>query len=210
MLFLSSTAFILIWFDISIFIFLKFIILGVANDVTSGSANSFVISGKYFLRASVTDTPFHSNAESLLEVFAGSSINYYIIQRISSYGGFQDFYIRFSLNNGQSWSDWTCFVGNMPTFYKNYNSLSALASAIGVVANISPANDDIKTDGLYFKTIYEDETGSYPSSKGIVFSIVSGGDIGVSLFIPKEGETSYKLYIKYLWGNWGNSWTAII
>lgn len=31
MLFLSSTAFILIWFDISIFIFLKFIILGESN-----------------------------------------------------------------------------------------------------------------------------------------------------------------------------------
>lgn len=106
-------------------------VLGVANDVTSGSANSFIISGKYFLRASVTDTPFHSNAESLLEVFAGSSINYYILQRVSSYGGFQDFYIRYSLNNGKSWSEWIGFVGNMPTFYKNYNNLSALADALG-------------------------------------------------------------------------------
>lgn len=117
-----------------------FLVLGVANDVTSGSANSFVISGKYFLRASVTDTPFHSNAESLLEVFAGNSINYYIIQRISSYGGFQDFYIRCSLNNGQSWSDWVEFVGNMPTFYKNYATLTALSEAVC----------GVKSDGIIF------------------------------------------------------------
>ena len=207
------------WFDISIFIFLKFIILGgLETQIWNGGSFENLLrhnrQGVYYV-----DQDYNGIQSDMPFPYCVISINYI------SYGSNHDVQaqaIAFNITNGEVKYKCVSGIGSdrdypwrdvpvgLASFYKNYNSLSALASAIGVVANISPSNDDIKTDGLYFKTIYGDETGSYPSSKGIVFSIVSGGDIGVSLFIPKEGETSYKLYIKYLWGNWGNSWTAII
>lgn len=156
MLFLSSTAFILIWFDISIFIFLKFIILGGLQYKGNAGDNDLnnIGTGLYTLEGA-ENILSGSTIFGTLIVVKGSptSLNHMgVFQIVYDINGKGVFY-REQWAVG-TWNTWKKITTGIPDFYKDYADIVSLTSGVKKAMRVSqntlvvPANGSNSELGL--------------------------------------------------------------
>lgn len=93
---------------------------------------------------------------------------------------------------GDSWGDWRRYESDIPTFYKNYNDLSSLASALGVQIESFTSNSHY---GYKF-----------PTADGFAIKLAINAYSFVLFCLGDSG----KLYYKYIWqGSDNMDWLLI-
>lgn len=198
MLFLSSTAFILMWFDISIFIFLKFI-LGVGINTSETDFNNLVNPGVYNIGkgSSMANHPTGSNDTCILLVYKSSGG---LIQLLCGLYNNQLFK-RTKYNN---WREWESVSADIPSFYKNYVDLPSLvdsvldATQLGFVFNDSNI-DSMTRRGIYHVSGY---SGSHFPTNAFGLLLFFGDEYKVQIFLDM-----YQNIIHYR-RNVGDGWSV--
>lgn len=148
MLFLSYTAFILMWFDISIFIFLKFI-LGVSQYSSISDFNNATTKGVFTAWGTPANAPINDTRLWVVRVERYVQNESYGISQMAYCADDNKMFYRIS-NISTTWGDWKEISTDIPTFYKDYNNLSALASALGAKRlNVRFDGDDNYVCDLY-------------------------------------------------------------
>lgn len=117
MLFLSSTAFILMWFDISILVFLKFIVLGVNNIYDIGYVGSESVFNEF-----IAHHDFNKDDDGKFSCRSCyySGFSYFVLEnyvtdlqfRVDYYNGKLEG--RTYIADSQSFSDWKEFTFKLP------------------------------------------------------------------------------------------------
>lgn len=71
--------------------------------------------------------------------------------------------IRRSANSGETWTDWSTIPTNIPSFYKDYASLAALATGLGVNTYTLPSTTNTIDISIGYGLIYvgDPNTGGY-------------------------------------------------
>lgn len=150
MLFLSYTAFILMWFYISIFIFLKFIILGVTSIKGDDAKNiDELLSPGVYKCTSVTQgtKPFKYPTVVVWRRVADGN-NDTVHQMAFDADATQALAIRQYSFGSDSWSAWKMIPFDIPTFYKNYSSINSLIDAVNPFRTINMLGETDSWDNL--------------------------------------------------------------
>lgn len=200
MLFLSSTAFIFMWFDISIFIFLKFI-LGEPINITSNDVDGITHTGVYRI-TNCANNPFGSNSTAILYVTKFTEVTNIFIRQVAVMvtSGVEDCKIRWYWAS-TGWTAWKDDAIDYPTFYKDYANLSSLASALrGVVQEISTTEDlNSLAGGLYSTSSGLQEQINAPFGKEAFSMVVIGFADDRTLQIAiRDSRVKYRIK----WGTW--------
>ena len=123
----------------------------------SGSVNlnDYRISQMYFLLepASASNKPSGLGSDrGFMSVFQNGS---YVAQLIYDQDG-QQFW-RWGLANGTYWDDWQTIENNIPSFYKDYASLSELSTALNIFKNnkLSDIPDSQTLNSTFSSGIYQ-------------------------------------------------------
>ena len=126
---------------------------------------------------------------------------YYIAQSTD----LNEFYSGYS-DISNNWIGWNR-INDMPTFYKDYANLSALASALGAVVNVPNGSiDDVTTPGLY--NIINCTGNPYGYGLTVfmeVFSFVSDNKTFIYQRVSRYGVASKdRWYWDNEWKSWGD------
>lgn len=213
MLFLSSTSFILMWFDISIFIFIKFIILGgqyksldaniepdLDNYLNNGYYETTGFSASLFQHA---PSGINDSNEAILRVrriYEQSSL----VEQVLFVNNECRYYVRSKRN---FWGDWKEMTMDMPSFYKNYSDLASLASAIGGLMYIG-YRDDANIIGTYIITTPGDLNNQHFPADGYYWTLISIGNTSIALCFQIAFNPYDDVYFRYYWNGW-KSWRAL-
>ena len=117
--------------------------LGVDEQALSTSADD-IRTGRYFARnknPSDYNIPAYYGALFSECVTQGSFSNVYQVFMTID----RDYFVRFgngAADSSLTWTSWKAVTMDLPSFYKNYNDLSSLSSALGVTFNEQPTNLD--------------------------------------------------------------------
>lgn len=122
-------------------------------------------------------------------------------------------YIR-NFNNG-SWTDWKEISIDIPSFYKSYSDLAALASALEV-AQLKTQNDYTNIDSVHgnvnvnvaFTSTETQSAWESPSRYGVLLCRKTGGKYEVQLYFAHGGagygapKMLYRTWSGESWGSW--------
>lgn len=200
------------WFDISIFIFLKFILGEPIKLQTTDSLDDIVGNGIYDIELS-QGNPFgkSSNAIMIVSKIKAPYYNGLIMQRAYRNNIYK---MRWKWTSG--WTSWHDIGIDIPSFYKDYNDLSSLASALGVLVNgtliLSGTFSDITKSGIYGYNHDSYTASDEPANYGVLMvfngSTAGGGKPIAQMFFASNGTIYTR--IKSAWtGNNYSAWRTI-
>lgn len=140
--------------------------------------------------AYTSETTQHSPGAYVLVVTYGNPSPLYDREQIGYAAGTRHLYYRCS--SGTRWSDWGDVTFDMPSFYKGYGTLNALASALGGVQVISsPRNvdfDSVRPTGL---NVYITDNDTNPANLPTAYQYGF-------VFIIGAGETIFQVACDYV------------
>ena len=118
-------------------------------------------------------------------------------------------FFRWYMDDTSGWSSWQKISYDIPNFYKNYNSIGALADGLGGLPpftgnggeDISP-NNLIDKSGVHFVNAGQngnpDSTSQWIIISHIIFSTSMGGSFGVQLAFAIDNP---KVYYRMIWSS---------
>ena len=142
---LKSPVLAFIWILLLSFIFILFVCIlgGIVPNKSNTDLNNLKTNG-FYQTYSCTNAPSNYG---MTRVFTKQGDVRQVFMQVYhpdiSIGITPVTYVRNYANN--TWSDWAEVAINVPSFYKNYNSLDALISALGVKIETSATNIDTST-----------------------------------------------------------------
>lgn len=166
-------------------------VLGVGINTSETDFNNLVNPGVYNIGncSSMANHPTGSNDTCILLVYKSSGG---LIQLLCGLYNNQLFKRTKYNNKYNNWREWESVSADIPSFYKNYNDLSSLASALGVQIESFTSNSH------YGYT--------FPTADGFAIKLAINARNFVLFCLGDSG----KLYYKYIWqGSDNMDWQLI-
>lgn len=131
-----------------------------------------------------------------------------------TYGG-NNIYVRVFKSNEQEWSEWMVVYTGLATFYKDYSTLAALGSALGVIKTQEiPENTDVNSlRGLRF--MYQINSSKVQTLEHLPSGIIGGeielfvlsfADFGVQILFHSSAS---RIYVRFIQGATLTAWKEI-
>ena len=174
------------------------------NDLTTCGLHIVNLTG------SITNQPSGVTNWCVLEVFSRSTDQ---VQRLHSFNSSKVFERTYS---GSTWSNWHEYSFDIPSFYKNYDSISGLASALGVWKDCGLTSEteytsinDIQSGGIW--TVNGKKGGGalsdIPTGESTGCLLYFKSTYSAQVFIPMVNTNVFYVRIKIGNNNW-LSWVS--